>query len=452
MRIIIVGDGKVGSTLAEKLSHEGHDIVLIDHSSSLLSRAANDLDVMTLQGNGAVAEVQMEAGVKGADLLIPVTSSDETNMLCCLLAHKLGAKHTITRVRNPQYAEQLSNMKEDFGLLYYISPEKQIANEIYRILSYTPAQHVETFAKNRVDLIELSVEKGSILDGVYLKNLYKTIHVQVLICAVQSGKDVYIPDGEYQLKAGDRISFIGSNMPNVDTFFHAIGFPRTHIQNVMIVGGGLTTMFLADRLIRSGLHVKIFETDKDRCAYLSENLPEAIVLNEDGTSLELLDEEGLANQDAFISLTGIDEENIVMGMYAHTRNVKKIVTKVERITNQQLLEQADIGSVVSSKNIAVNQILRYVRSVENAKSNDAVSTERIVNDCVDVLEFRVGPDSELLGVPIAKMNLKKNLLIVAICRGGRTIVPGPTDSFAFGDTVLLVTTNKSITKIQDITA
>ena len=451
MRIVIVGDGKVGNTLAEQLSGEGHDIVLIDHASSVLNQSVDALDIIGSTGNGAAWDVQEEAGVGKSDLLIAATSADEVNILCCMVARKLGAPHTIARVRNPAYLRQLSLMKEELGLSLYVNPEIQTAAEISRILRFPPALHIETFVRGRVELVETPVTQDSPLVGVYLRDLQNRFRVRVLICAVQRGEDVFIPGGNFRLEAEDRIS-ITASPASIETFFRTIGVPRMRVRNVMIVGGGLIALHLSRMLIEMGMSVKIIEQDKDRCLYLTQELEDASVIHGDGTSQDLLDEEGIDSMDAFVALTGIDEENIVMSMYANSKGVKKIVTKVERIRSTDMLDRMGIGSVVSAKNLTANRILHYVRSMENATASGVETLTRMVNNRVEALEFRVRDNADFLGTPIGKMKFKKNLLIAAIVRAGRIIIPGAADTFEFGDSIVVVTTNEQLADLRDIFA
>ena len=451
MRIVIVGDGKVGFTLAEHLSGEGHDIVLIDHSPSVLSQSVISLDVLGIPGNGASYDVQEEAGVGRSDLLIAATSADEVNILCCLVARKLGARHTIARVRNPAYTKQLSLMKDELGLSLAVNPGIQAASEISRILRFPPALHIETFVRGRVELVETPITAESPLAGVYLRELYARFHVRVLICAVQRGDNVYIPGGDFRLAAGDRIS-ITAAPADIEIFFREIGAPRVRIRSVMIVGGGFIALHLTQQLLEMGMSVKIIEKDEDRCRTLSEQLPRAVVIHGDGTSQELLDEEGIDSMDAFIALTGIDEENIVMSMYASAKNVRKVVTKVERLRFPEILDHAGVGSLISAKNLTANRILHYVRSMENATASGVETLTRVVNNRVEALEFRVRDKGDFLGVPIGKMRFKKNLLIAAIVRAGKIIIPGSADTFEYGDSVVVVTTNEQLADLRDIFA
>ena len=449
MRIVIVGDGKVGNTLAEQLSNEGHDIVLIDHSSRVLSQSVDALDIIGIQGNGAAWDVQEEAGVGKSDILIAATSSDEVNIMSCMVGRKLGARHTIARVRNPAYLKQLSLMKEELGLSLFVNPEIQTAAEISRILRFPPALHIETFVRGRVELVETPVTQDSPLVGVYLRDLQSRFRVRVLICAVQRGEDVFIPGGDFQLRAGDRISVTASSA-SIESFFRAIGAPRMRVRSVMIVGGGLIALHLSRMLLEMGMSVKIIEQSMERCQYLTEQLENASVIHGDGTSQELLDEEGIASMDAFIALTGIDEENIVMSMYADAKGVKKIVTKVERIRFTEMLDRAGVGSVVSAKHLTATRILHYVRSMENATASGVETLTRVVNNRVEALEFRVRDNADFLHIPIGKMKFRKNLLIAAIVRAGRIIIPGASDTFEFGDSIVVVTTNEQLADLRDI--
>lgn len=451
MRIVIIGDGKVGSTLAKRLTGEGHDIVMIDHSSEVLTQSVNELDIIGIQGNGASYDVQEEAGVDKSDLLIAATSADEVNILCCLVARKLGATHTIARVRNPAYTRQLSLMKDELGLSLSVNPDIAAAAEISRILRFPPALHIETFVRGRVELVETPVTSDSPLAGVYLHELFARFHVRVLICAVQRGDEVIIPSGDFRIHAGDRIS-ITASPPDIEAFFKAIGAAHVRIRNVMIVGGGLIALHLSRMLLEMGMSVKIIEQDAERCQSLSEALPKATVIRGDGTSQELLDEEGISSMDAFAALTGIDEENIVMSMYAGANGVRKVITKVERIRFSEILDRAGIGSVISAKNLTVNRILHYIRAMENATASGVETLTRIVNNRVEALEFRVRDNADFLGVPIVKMNFKKNLLIAAIVRAGKIIIPGANDTFEFGDSIVVVTTNEQLADLRDVFA
>ena len=397
--------------------------------------------------------VQEEADVGHSDLLVAATSSDEVNILCCLVARKLGARHTIARVRNPAYMRQVSLMKDELGLSMFVNPEIQAASEISRILRFPPALHIEPFVRGRVELVETPVTADSPLAGQYLRDIGARFrNARVLICAVQRGEDVYIPSGDFRLAAGDRISITASPAA-IEAFFHAIGAPRVRIRNVMIVGGGLIALHLSRMLIEMGMNVKIIEQNPERCQFLTERLERASIILGDGTSQELLDEEGIDSMDAFVSLTGIDEENVVMSMYADARGVRKIITKVERIRFTEMLDRAGVGSVISAKNLTANRILQYIRAMENATASGVESLTRVINNRVEALEFRVRDRSgSFVHVPIGRMRLKKNLLIAAIVRAGRIILPGAADTFEYGDSVVVVTTNEQLADLRDIFA
>ena len=312
MKIVIVGDGKVGSTIARQLSTEGHDIIMIDSNTNVLETSGSTMDIICLEGNGCSAAVQREAGMPDADLLIAATSADEVNMLCCLLGKKLGARHTIARVRNPEYFAQINLLKEELGLSMAVNPESAAAQEISRLLRFPSALKIEPFARGRVELVEIKVPENSVLDGIPLWAIYKEFQVKILICAVQRAEEVIIPSGEFVLHAGDKIHITGEHM-EIERFFRVLGIFRNRVRSVMIIGGGRAAYYLAKILIDIHVRVKIIEMDLQRCEYLCEMLPEAIIIHADGTDKEVLQEEGLEKTDALVTLTGMDEENIIVG-------------------------------------------------------------------------------------------------------------------------------------------
>ncbi|MBC8535237.1 Trk system potassium transporter TrkA [Feifania hominis] len=449
MKIVIVGDGKVGYTLTEQLAKEGHDIVVIDSSQQALQNSMNSLDVIGIRGNGAALEVQMEAGVNRADLLIAVTSSDELNLLCCIVAKKIGARHTIARVRNPEYTKQLVLMKEEFGMSMFINPEFLAALEISRILRFPSASKIDSFAKGRVDLVEIKINENSPLDGYPLHTLYEKYKVKVLVCAVQRGERVFIPDGNFVLRSGDRIS-ITASPAEIESFFRAIGIVSHKVRSVLIVGGGRITYYLARQLLELGMKVKIIEIDRARCDKLCEMLPDADIIHGDGTSEELLLEEGVENTDAFVALTDMDEENIILSMYAASKSQGKIVAKINRISFLEIIENSGIESVISPKYLTANQIIRYVRALRNSLGSKVETLYRIVNNKAEALEFKVGERARVIGKTLTQLELKENLLIACIVRKGRIIIPRGSDQIEHGDSVIVVTTNSSLRDLDDI--
>lgn len=449
MKIVIVGDGKVGYTLTEQLAREGHDIVVIDSSQQALQNSMNALDVIGIRGNGAALEVQMEAGVNRADLLIAVTSSDELNLLCCIVAKKIGARHTIARVRNPEYTKQLVLMKEEFGMSMFINPEFLAALEISRILRFPSASKIDSFAKGRVDLVEIKINENSPLDGYPLHTLYEKYKVKVLVCAVQRGERVFIPDGNFVLRSGDRIS-ITASPAEIESFFRSIGIVSHKVRSVMIVGGGRITYYLARQLLELGIKVKIIEIDRERCDKLCEMLPDADIIHGDGTSEELLLEEGIENTDAFVALTDMDEENIILSMYAASKSEGKIVAKINRISFLEIIENSGIESVISPKYLTANQIIRYVRALRNSLGSKVETLYRIVNNKAEALEFKVGERARVIGKTLTQLELKENLLIACIVRKGRIIIPRGSDQIEHDDSVIVVTTNSSLRDLDDI--
>lgn len=451
MRIVIIGDGKVGYTLTEQLSKEGHDVVVIDQNPGALSQAVNVLDVIGVQGNGASIDVLREAGAERADLVIAATSSDEVNLLACIIAKKIGALRTIARVRNPDYTRQLRIMKEEFGMSMVINPEQAAAFEISRVLRFPSASKVDSFAKGRVELVEVRITEHSPLDGLHISALYRKYKVKVLVVAVQRGNEVYIPDGSFVLHAGDRIHITGS-LADTAAFFRAIGFGGHKVRSVLIVGGGRISFYLAKILLELGMHVKIIEINRATCDKLCELLPGAEIICGDGSSEELLLEEGIDHTDAFIALTNMDEENIILSMYAATRTQGKVVAKVNRISFMEIIANSGIETVVSPKYLTANQIIRYVRALGNSMGSQVETLHRIVNNRVEALEFKVGEGSRVIGKTLGEMQTKPNLLIACIVRRGKTIIPRGRDTIEKGDSVVVVSASRQVHDLDDILA
>jgi len=449
MKIVIVGDGKVGRALAEQLSYEDHDVVVIDQRAKVVDESVNSLDVMGITGNGANYEVQKEAGVDKADLLIAATSSDEINILCCLVAKKLGAKKTIARVRNPEYSQQLSIMRDELGLSLAINPELAAANEISRILRFPSAIKVDTFSRGRTELVELKIDSDSRLAGIALYELERKHQIKILVCAVERGENVYIPSGDFILRAGDRIYITGDPV-SVSLFVKTFGMVKEKVKSVMVIGGGKIAYYLAKMLEGTGVKVKIIEKDSDRCIELSGALRNALIINGDGTDQEILSDEGIEETDAVVALTGIDEENILIAMYANTKKVSKVIAKVNRRSFASMLGSVGIESVISPKDITVNYILRFVRAMQNSMGSNVTTLHRIVDDKAEALEFSVGKNSGCAGKKLRDLKLKPNLLIACIIHGNKLIIPRGDDVINEGDNVVVVTTNRFLRDLDDI--
>lgn len=451
MRIVIVGNGKVGSTLAEQLSGEGHDITVIDKSQKNIDNTLNSLDVMGVCGNGASYRVLLEADVPKADLLIACTSQDEINLLCCLVGKKLGAGNTIARVRNPEYSDQLVFMREELGLSMSINPERAAASELFRMLKFPSALKIENFSTKRVEIAELRLKEGSALDGVYLRNLHKSFKGRALICAVQRGCEVRIPDGNFMLKSGDKISIIASARDMLDFFSSLVGI-KPEARNVMIIGGGRISFYLARMLSENGAKVKIIDIDPARCAELGAALPKVMVICGDGTDQELLCEEGIKEADAVVALTGLDEENIILALYAQSVIDGKVITKVNRDSLSSIADKVGLESIISPRSLTASIIIRYVRAMQNSLGSNIETLHRLVNGQVEALEFRVNDTFPRLGVPLKDLELRPNILIGCISRSGRTIIPGGHDCIESGDRVIVITTNLRLDDLSDILA
>ena len=449
MKVIIVGCGKVGTTLAEQLNRENHDITLIDCDSEALQSISDSTDVMSVTGNGAVYQVQMEAGIKEADLLIATTNSDELNMLCCLIAKKAGNCHTIARIRNPEYSAEINYIREELNLSLAINPELAAAREIARLLRFPNAIKIELFAKGRIELLKFMIPKDSILDRMKVMDVVSRLKSNVLICAVERGDDVVIPDGNFEMRGGDKISFIAPHADCAD-FFRKAGIENNTVNSAMFVGGGKLTVYLAKALADTKIKIKIIEQDEERCRILSELLPHAMIIHGDGSDQKLLLEEGIRQTEAFASLTGFDEENILLSLYAASQSRAKLITKVNKIAFENVINALNLGSVIYPKMLTADIILQYVRAMQNSMGSNIETLYKIVADKAEALEFRVRGDSPVLGIPLEKLRTRNNLLVACINRNGRIIMPRGKDTLEAGDTVIIVTTHTGLNDLKDI--
>ena len=449
MQIIVVGCGNVGSTLTEQLSKEGHNITVIDSKTDRLKRVTDSSDVMGVLGNGATYSVQMEAGIEEADLLIAVTDSDELNLLCCLIAKKAGNCHTIARVRNPVYSLEVDFIKEELGLSMVINPEAAAATAIARLLKFPSAIEVETFARGRVELSKFRLEAGNILTGLSLKDISSRLHCDVLVCTVERGEEVMIPDGNFVLREKDMISVVASSR-NIVQFFKKMGMATGRVKDAMIVGGGSTAYYLSKQLLAMGIHIKIVERDRERCEELCELLPQAAVVHGDGTDRSVLLEEGIEKAQAFVSLTNVDEENIMLSLFAKSVSRAKLVTRVHRISYDEMIGSLDIGSIVYPRYTTAENIVRYVRAMSNTVGSNVETLYKLIGDKAEALEFWIREKSPAVGIPLQKMNWKPNILLACINRRNSVIIPGGQDMIQVGDTVVVVTTNTGLHDIRDI--
>lgn len=450
MKIIIVGCGKVGTTLAEQLNRENHDITLIDTNEEAIQNISDSADVMGVTGNGAVYQVQMEAGIQDADLLIATTNSDELNMLCCLIAKKAGNCHTIARIRNPEYSSESRYIREELNLSLAINPELAAAREIARLLRFPSAIKIEPFAKGRIELLKFLIPEHSLLNDMRVMDVVNRLKSNVLICVVERGNDVVIPDGNFVMKKGDKISFIASHQGSAD-FFKKAGVDNNIVKSAMFVGGGKLTHYLCRLLEDTKIKIKIIERDEERCRQLSELLPKAMIIHGDGTDEQLLLEEGIRQTEAFASLTGFDEENIMLSLYASSQSKAKLITKVNKIAFENVINSLNIGSLIQPKMLTAEIILQYVRAMQNSMGSSNIETlYKIAADKAEALEFRVKEGSPILGIPLEKLKLIDNLLVACINRGGTIITPRGKDTVEAGDTVIVVTTHTGLNDLTDI--
>ena len=450
MKIVIVGDGKVGLTLTEQLSAEGHDLVIIDRNQQVLQDSQEAYDVMVVNGNGASMHVLKEAGADSADLLIAATSADELNMLCCITAKKMGCRHTIARVRNPDYHRQLSFLKEELGLSMTINPEAAAAREIFHILQFPSSINRDFFAKGQVEVVEFKLRAKCPAVGQSLMELYRSSRVKVLVCAVERGSEVYIPNGDFVLREGDIIHVTGVNH-NLMDLMRYLKLPSNRIREVVIVGGSRLGYYLAEALTRIGIKVKIIEKNYNRCVELSELLPKVLVINGDACDQKLMNAECAGKADALITLTDIDEINLVISLFAGQIGVPKTITKMDRIDQFEAFKAMGVDSIVSPKHIICDDVLRYVRAMRNHRSDAVISLHRIVNHKVDALEFRVDKDMPKVDIPLKELKLKKNTLIACIRRKGKLIFPDGNETIQPEDTVIVVSTSENkIANLRDI--
>lgn len=448
MKIVIVGIGKVGKVITEYLSNEGHDIVIIDRIASLVEECVNIYDVKGVVGNGASYDVQLEAEANKADVMIATTGSDELNILCTLVGQKNNIKYTIARVRNPEYANQIQFMHQELGISFIVNPELEAANEIFRLLRFPSSTRIDFFANEQAEIVELKINQNSPLIRKQLSELRTEFGVRFLISAVERKGKVHIPSGHFILDLDDKI-YITASPNEVNKLFKRLGIFMERSKKVMIVGGGKITFYLAQQLIKSKVKVKIIEFDRERCTELCDTLPEAVVVHADGSDQSVLLEEGIKDMDAFITLTGFDEENIIMSLFAETLKVPKVITKTNHHSYSNILETVGLGSVISPKFITANHILRYVRSLGNTVSQ-VRNLYKLVNNQIEVAEFYISEETNYTKKTFTELAFKNNVLIACIIRNNNVIIPSGDDYLLPNDSVVVVTTMKNLHTFQDV--
>ena len=450
MRIILVGCGKIGVALISALAAEGHDVVAMDNRQDVLDELNNQFDIMCLNGNGADVETLQEAGVSRTELFIAVTGSDELNMLMCFLAKRQGAGHTIARIRNPQYSDKsLSFLRQQLDLSMSINPDLLTAQELLHILKLPAASKVETFSRRNFEMVELRLKEDSPLLGQKLMNLRSRFAAKFLICVVQRGQEVIIPRGDFTLKAGDRIG-LTAHRSELWKLLKATGLAKRQARNIMIMGGSRTAFYLSKMLLASGSGVNLIDTDRAICHKFSDNLPGIFTYCGDGTHQELLREAGLQNMDAFVSLTGMDEENIIVAYYAKTQRVGQVISKVNQDEMARMAEQMGLESVISPKDVVVNVVLRYARALASSMGSSIENLYQLMDGKAEALEFIVENEASFTGVPLKDLRLKKNILIGGILRDRKAIIPAGEDMILPGDRVVVIASQHRLNALADI--
>ena len=449
LNIVIIGCGKVGVSLVEKLSQENHNITVIDTDPEKVRAVTDAYDVIGVVGNGASFEVQSEAGIDDTDILISVTQSDELNLLCCILAKRASNCETIARVRTPDYSDEAGYLKEKLGLAMVVNPERASAAEIFRILRVPTALGVSSFGRGRADMIRVQVPPESILTGNALSRLEDVLAGDVLICAVERGDELYIPDGSFVILAGDIIDFICPSRDSV-MLLKRFGFETSQVHDALIVGGGRTCLYLSKMLLNAGIRPRIIERDIKRCEVLSSLLPSAIVINGDGTDEEVLKEARIDQVQAVVSMTGIDEENIMLTLYAQSVSKAKLITKIDRSMFPEAVAKLKLGSLIRPKFLTTDAILAFVRSRSASKGSNIEHLVRLFDNRGEAVEFLAQADSPVIDIPLKDLQTRDHLLIACINRDGKAIIPSGSECIREGDLVIIVTTHTGLRELEDI--
>lgn len=448
MKIIIIGSGKIGKSIISHSCQEGHEVVVVDKNAKLIEELVESYDVIGLVGNGVSNDIQKQAGVDKADLVIAASHSDETNILACMIAKQLGAKHTIARVRSYEYENQINFLKTNLGITLVINPEKYAALEIMKIINFPEAIRIDSFAKGNVDMVEIYVPEDCQLIGQSLSSISQKYQVKMLICAVQRNDDVIIPTGNFTLQPKDKIHIIAKNS-NVRLFLQKIGLMESNIKNVLIIGGGKITTYLGKYLIENKYNVKIIEKSYERCLELSQLIPQASIIHGDGSDQKVLQEEGIKNCDTTVCLTNLDEENIIISLYAYKQKVHKIIAKVNKTSLVGLAESLSMTSIITPAEITSSQVVSYIRAKNNSRNN-VLTLYKLVNNKVEALEFLATDNCKSLNTQFKNLKIKKNTLIAAIIRNGEIIIPSGNDMILTNDNVIIVTTNQFFDELDDI--
>ncbi|MBQ3847291.1 MAG: Trk system potassium transporter TrkA [Clostridia bacterium] len=450
MKIVVVGCGKIGTAIIANLVKEGHDITAVDTSDTVISNLTNNFDIMTVNGNGVDSDVLEEAGTKKADLFVAVTSQDEQNMLMCFIAKKLGAKHTIARIRNPEYNDRnLSFVQKQLELSRTMNPELLAAQQIFNIIKFPSAIKIEMFSTRRFEMVELRLKSESVLDGMTLRELRNNYKAKVLVCAVQRDNVTVIPDGNFALKSGDLIELAASPV-EIQKFLKELGAFQKQARSIMIVGGSRIAHYLADMLTGLENEVKIVELDKKTCEDLSSALPNATIIEGNGMNHEVLSEEGIDTADAFVALTGMDEENILVSIYAQQKKIPTVITKVNSEELSHIAENLGLDCIITPAHIVSNEVIRYARALQNSVGSKMKTLYMLMDGQAEAVEFSVKLESKCIDIPLKHLPIQDNILIVGIIRDKKTIVPSGDDTIMPDDSVIVVSTGHHLTTLDDI--
>ena len=449
MNIIIVGCGKVGQALVEQLNDEGNDITVIDKVAEKVNDVSSRCDVMGVIGNGATHSVQRDAGIDTANLLIAVTGSDELNLLCCLIAKKAGNCHTIARVRNPEYYSESQFLKDELGLAMVINPEFAAASEIARVLRFPSAIKIDVFGRGRVELLKFRLPENSPLAGCAVKEIVTKLHCDVLVCTVERGDEVHIANGEFVFEEKDVISIVAATR-KAGEFFRKIKYKMNSVKDVMVVGGGEIGHYLCEQLIRSGMSVKLIEKDPARCETLCATLDDGVAVNGDASDQNILVESGLEQTGAFVALTNLDEENILLSLFAKSVCDCKCVTKINRIGFDNVISKLDLDTIINPKSITSDTIIRYVRAMNSSRGSNMETLYNVIKGKVEAAEFIIKEDSPVIDAPLMELDLKPDVLVAAILRDKKVMIPRGHDSLQIGDAVIIVSRQIGLRNITDI--
>lgn len=449
MEIMIIGCGKVGQTLVQQLNDEGNNITVVDISEDKIKDVTRKYDVMGFAGNGATYMIQQEAGIEAADLMIAVTDSDELNLLCCLIAKKAGNCQTIARVRNPEYSKEAAYLQEELGLAMVINPEYAAAAEIARVLRFPSAIEIDTFAKGKMELLKFRLPKTCVLNHYCVKEIATKLHCDVLVCVIERGEELFIPNGDVHFQPNDLISIIATPA-NAAGFFKKLKLFTNRTKDVIVVGGGQIAYYLSNILTKSGISVKLIEKNRQRCEQLSQLLPKITIIHGDASDRETLLEEGLESTGAFVALTNLDEENILLSLFARSRMSGKLVTKINRLEFDEIIQKLDLDSIVNPKHLTAEYIIRFVRAMNKSMGSNVETLYSLIHGKVEAAEFLIKEQSAIVGVPLQDLEFRENVLIAGILRGRKMMIPRGQDSIEIGDSVVVVSRHRGLYDICDI--